>query len=717
MNSTYHVSCQRYKAGCETNSNAKCAGFTVCDSGECPAHYIGLFCFYDGVGVNQYTVCECSTATGYVSQCPTAACGYTYTAPVGGPSTCAAASYCPAYTQCPDGNCPLPGPDAACDCAATATCIGKCCPLTGKCKAASCDGNKINNPSGHERECVVNKDKTNSGGQCPWGNYAYGVKCNYVAGCGTGLKNNCWGYTACAVGTCPTSAINNFCIESGNSDNFKVCGCAGTNVKGTVANCTAEAPPQSAQAVDTCTNSNCASADPYPTCVAACAGGTCVGKCCSATGACQAASCDGNKINDPSGHEHECVVKKDATNSGGQCPWSGQAYGVKCAYLANCSEGQGRNCWGYTACAVGTCPPSAVNVFCIESGSSDNFKICGCSGEGTSLPDGASVANCTRNNTVVIDAPTPCAAGFYCPTPCSSAMCPCGSYCPAGSTAPIPCPSGHYCLEGSADKTPNPFVCPAGSFCPSPVTNPKYYCNVSVCPCGTYCPADSTAPKNCTKAGFYCTQNASEPTQCQAGTYCPAGSCQGTPCPCGSRCPPGTPNPQLCAPPYYCPDTGMSNQTVCPMGYKCDVVGMCNATACPLGTFVSCPGKVRCDPCPAGRYCPNVTISLLCPANFYCPVNTYIPTPCPSGKRSNVGSKSSSQCKSSRRMLLSNYDLDIGGSPESAGSAVTPVTTPGWPAVYSALTLVVLFASGVAARVTVAMVRGRKAAADPTAPQ
>jgi hypothetical protein len=334
--------------------------------------------------------------------------------------------------------------------------------LTGKCKAASCDGNKINNlnPSCHERECVVNKDKTNSGGQCPWGNYAYGVKCNYVAGCDTGLKNNCWGYTACAVGTCPTPAINNFCIESCNSDNFKVCCCAGSNVEGNVTNCSADPPPQSAQAVDTCANSNCASADPYPTCVTACTGGTCVGKCCSTTGACQAASCDGNRINDPSGHEHECLVKKDATNAGGQCPWSGQAYGVTCSYLANCSTGQGNNCWGYTACAVGICPSSAINVFCIESCSSDNFKICCCSGEGTSLANGAAVANCTKNDTVVIDTPTPCAAGFYCPTPCNSNMCPCGSYCPAGSTAPIPCPSGYYCPEGSATKRSTPSCAP-----------------------------------------------------------------------------------------------------------------------------------------------------------------------------------------------------------------------------------------------------------------
>jgi len=454
-----------------------------------------------------------------------------------------------------------------------------------------------------------------------------------------------------------------------------VCGCPGSNTEGVAANCTASPAPQGPQAVVKCTNGNCGPADPDTTCAASC-NGTCIGKCCSATGKCKAASCDGNKINNPSGHEHECVVTKDKTNSGGQCPWSGQnAYGVKCTYLANCSS---VNCWGYTTCAVGTCPSSAVGVFCIQSGNSDNFKICGCSGEGTVLPTGAAVAfaNCTVNTTVVADAVYTCDAGFYCPTSCTSIMCPCGSYCPAGSTAPIACPANSYCPENSAAAIPNPFVCPAGSYCPIPSSTPKYYCNISVCPCGTYCPSGSTIPLNCTQAGFYCTQNTSAPvpcpcgstcsnrtcvptpvpagyfspvgasaaTTCTAGTYCPAGSCEGTPCPCGSRCPPGTSAPQLCAPPYYCPTTGMSAQALCPMGYICPSVGMCNATKCPLGTFVSCAGKVTCDVCPVGRYCPEVNRSLICPPGNYCPVSSSAPTPCPAGSYCYIGAKVATLC-------------------------------------------------------------------------
>jgi hypothetical protein len=124
----------------------------------------------------------------------------------------------------------FPVEDSLCECAATQNCIGKCCPSTGKCRAASCNGNKINT-GGKEHECVVYKDGTNKGGQCPWANQPWGVYCNYVAGCENGKKNNCYGYTACGTGSCPASSLGVFCIESGNSDNFKICDCDAANVE------------------------------------------------------------------------------------------------------------------------------------------------------------------------------------------------------------------------------------------------------------------------------------------------------------------------------------------------------------------------------------------------------------------------------------------------------------------------------------------------------
>jgi hypothetical protein len=647
---------------------------------------VGVFCFYEG-GSTTFVACKCNS--GYYTECSRSTCGSSYSFG-GSPATCPPKTYCPSYTQCPNGNCVLAGPDPDCTCSTPSKCVGKCCPKTGKCKAASCDGNKINNPSGHEHECVVSNDGTNQGGQCPWSGYAYGVKCNYLAGCSTGVKNNCWGYTACAVGTCPDSAIGVFCIESGNSVNFKICGCSGRNTVGSAANCSAAVAPQTPPVIQKCANGNCALPLADPTCSAGCT--SCIGKCCASTGKCQAASCDGNKINNPSGHEHECVLKSDGTNLGGQCPWSGQSYGVKCSYLAGCGAGNHQNCWGYTTCSTGTCPSTAVGVFCIESGASDNFKICGCSGEGTSIfPDGAAVSNCSGTVPVVDDGGSPCPAGYYCPNSCTATKCPCGSYCPAPATAATKCPAGKYCPEGSSA----PMPCPAG-----------YLCSGSTC-----------VPQIC---------------------------------PCGSRCPAGTSRAQKCAPPYYCPDQGQSVQTLCPIGYKCDKVGLCSATKCPPGTFVTCAGKKACDQCPAGRYCSNSTLNVICPAGSFCPAGSSAPSPCRAGTYSYKGASACKPCPakfccptanmtgysgyscpantqagkstcpggckySGTRRLLS----DSGDSDEAEAAAPIAVDIaveagrvgPAAAAAYSAFTLAALFGAGVAIR---AVRRGAKEA--PPAP-
>ena len=52
-----------------------------------------------------------------------------------------------------------------------------------------------------------------------------------------------------------------------------------------------------------------------------------------------------------------------------------------------------------------------------------------------------------------------CAAGRYCPTPTSSVLCPAGSFCPEGSSAPALCPALSYCPLGSAQ----PLACPPGT--------------------------------------------------------------------------------------------------------------------------------------------------------------------------------------------------------------------------------------------------------------
>ena len=100
----------------------------------------------------------------------------------------------------------------------------------------------------------------------------------------------------------------------------------------------------------------------------------CNGRCCPATGSCQAASCSGNGLGN--GHETECVVSAAKFNQGGQCPWSGQTYGLYCSYLPGCTVGKNNNCYGSTLCGKGSCPPASLGLLCIESGSSNSFKLC-----------------------------------------------------------------------------------------------------------------------------------------------------------------------------------------------------------------------------------------------------------------------------------------------------------------------------------------------------
>ncbi len=107
------------------------------------------------------------------------------------------------------------------------SCTDKCC--DGKCQAASCDGNKLLITPGNEKECVLTNINLNQGSKCPWSGKSYGIKCSYSSNCQLKANNNCYGKTVCASGTCPTSALDLFCLESGNSDNFKICACDDIN--------------------------------------------------------------------------------------------------------------------------------------------------------------------------------------------------------------------------------------------------------------------------------------------------------------------------------------------------------------------------------------------------------------------------------------------------------------------------------------------------------
>ncbi len=73
------------------------------------------------------------------------------------------------------------------------------------------------------KECVSNKDKSNSGQMCPWTGSSFGVKCNpQTPGATNAGGNKIIGTTSCALGKCPSGSVGLFCILQG-SGNFKLC--------------------------------------------------------------------------------------------------------------------------------------------------------------------------------------------------------------------------------------------------------------------------------------------------------------------------------------------------------------------------------------------------------------------------------------------------------------------------------------------------------------
>jgi hypothetical protein len=89
---------------------------------------------------------------------------------------------------------------------------------------------------------------------------------------------------------------------------------------------------------------------------------------CSSNGVCQSSSCISNGIGQS---ERNCP-------NGKNCPWD--KFSVACKKLVPTCFGP--HCWGFTHCLIGSCPASAVNVFCVFDGASFNFKVCGCDAGG-----------------------------------------------------------------------------------------------------------------------------------------------------------------------------------------------------------------------------------------------------------------------------------------------------------------------------------------------
>ena len=141
-------------------------------------------------------------------------------------------------------------------------------------------------------------------------------------------------------------------------------------------------------------------------------------------------------------------------------------------------------CPGGSYCGSATCKP----------------LLCGC---GFKCPEGSS-------------APTECRSPYYCPNQgaTSQTLCPIGSKCDApGMCLPTPCLPGTYVsCQGKVSCDP----CALGRYCPTPTTS-------LLCPAGSSCPLGSSAPALC-PAGFYCPLGSAQPLPCPAPASSAAGA-------------------------------------------------------------------------------------------------------------------------------------------------------------------------------------------------
>ncbi|XP_028563977.2 uncharacterized protein LOC114585457 [Podarcis muralis] len=317
-----------------------------------------------------------------------------------------------------------------------------------------------------------------------------------------------------------------------------------------------------------------------------------------------------------------------------------------------------------------------------------------------------------------------------CPATATGAKCSPGSYCPEGSPEPILCPPGFYCNAPGLSAPSG--ECAAGFYCTGGASSPKPLDEVTgnICPQGTYCPVGSSAPTLCPTGTFSNQLGQSMLSECQlcpSGFYCegsglkaPTGECwegyycdnhQGPlsdftlyPCPHGYYCPPGTqqstqyscpagtfgPRQRLkkiqecqnCPPGKFCSSPGLAAPTgdcsagfwckegartpnptdgvsglPCPRGHYC-LSGTLVPSACPRGTWSGEEGNQNlqsCQACPGGHYCNGtglVAPSGRCAVGFYCVTGSITPTPtdgisgapCPMGHFCPLGSESPTPC-------------------------------------------------------------------------
>ncbi|CEM36103.1 unnamed protein product [Vitrella brassicaformis CCMP3155] len=209
-----------------------------------------------------------------------------------------------------------------------------------------------------------------------------------------------------------------------------------------------------------------------------------------------------------------------------------------------------------------------------------------------------------------------------------------GHICPGGSSSETPCPDGSYCgAHGLAAPTGD---CHAGYFCNQNASDPtKYKTQESkLCGPGTWCPENALSVEECLEGEFNPArgnENATDCLPCTPGFYCDSTGLAEPTGPCNAG--------------HFCgPNSTSATENTCPAGTFCAVQSY-EAVPCEPGTYQTASGSSTCDPCEAGSYCDRGADSLTpCPPGFYCPANTEYDNqyPCPVGTFNTSGSAESS---------------------------------------------------------------------------
>ena len=164
--------------------------------------------------------------------------------------------------------------------------------------------------------------------------------------------------------------------------------------------------------------------------------------------------------------------------------------------------------------------------------------------------------------------PQPCPAGRYSPLPKSMLksleecdLCPAGKYCQIGTQTVTSgnCMEGYFCIKGSPSMQPNSTyggMCPPGTYCPSGSSWPI------PCEAGTYNNISQQAKCKWCPPGFYCPANSTFPIECPPGNWCENGTTDAY----SNSCPPGTFNSLF-------RQSSRSDCTLCTPGSYCDKHG------------------------------------------------------------------------------------------------------------------------------------------------